>query len=444
MNKVAAVLAAAGGIAALAASANGQTRVTSPGELVAAEYVDAANGLTLDEAVRMALDREPSLRASKHDVDAARGGRVQAALRPNPSLSLGRQDEPAGSDNQTRVEVQWPLDLFRRRGRVAVADRQVAVAESALVDRQRVLAAAVRAKYGEVAAMAREVAVTDALLAVTAGQHDLIAARAEQGAAPPIERDVLRIELQRLQAERALQAGRAAQGLVELARLVGQPPTAAIKIRTTLEALSQSEGAQTAPASDPGSAGSRADVQLARARALVADARIEEARGEGRVDLSLFGMYMRMDSGFMQRGFDPGGELARIQGVFHYVAAGAMISLPLLNRNQGAIASARAERESANAMAEATELTARAEIAAALSRVEHAARGLAAYTEQTRGLARQNVDVVRQTYELGRATVFDVLAEQRRYLDFERAYTVALREAYDARQSLSFARGDIR
>jgi outer membrane protein TolC len=57
-------------------------------------------------------------------------------------------------------------------------------------------------------------------------------------------------------------------------------------------------------------------------------------------------------------------------------------------------------------------------------------------------LARQNFEVVRQTYELGRGTLSDVLAEQRRYLEFENEYTSSLREAFDARTSLEFARGD--
>ena len=63
-------------------------------------------------------------------------------------------------------------------------------------------------------------------------------------------------------------------------------------------------------------------------------------------------------------------------------------------------------------------------------------------TRWYRTLARQNLDVVRQTFGLGRGTVFDVLAEQRRYLDFEQAYTAALAEAWDARASLKRALGD--
>jgi outer membrane protein TolC len=59
-----------------------------------------------------------------------------------------------------------------------------------------------------------------------------------------------------------------------------------------------------------------------------------------------------------------------------------------------------------------------------------------------RTLARQNLNVVQQTFDLGRATVFDVLAEQRRYLEVEQAYTTALREAWEARAVLKRALGE--
>ena len=59
-------------------------------------------------------------------------------------------------------------------------------------------------------------------------------------------------------------------------------------------------------------------------------------------------------------------------------------------------------------------------------------------------LARQNLTVVGQSYELGRVTVFEVLAERRRYLDVERAYTEALRAAYEARTALNRALGERR
>ena len=151
-----------------------------------------------------------------------------------------------------------------------------------------------------------------------------------------------------------------------------------------------------------------------------------------------------MDAGFPQRGVNAQGGLTPVRGVFHYLSAGASVSLPLRNRNQGELASAQAARAGAAARLNAAQLTAEAEVAAAMARDERARSAIAVYTGGARDLARQNLDVVSQTYGLGRATVFDVLGEQRRYLDFEHAYSNALREAYEARTALRRALGDVR
>jgi outer membrane protein TolC len=176
----------------------------------------------------------------------------------------------------------------------------------------------------------------------------------------------------------------------------------------------------------------------------LAEARIDRARREGRFDVSVFGTYMRMDTGFPQLGAVPGGSLERVRGLFHYVGGGATVTLPFLNRNQGDVAAAQAERSGAQARLEAAELMARAEIASASARDGQARHAISLYSSRVRTLARQNLDVVHQTFVLGRATVFDVLTEQRRFLDIERAYTNALREAWDASTTLKRAKGDVR
>ena len=55
--------------------------------------------------------------------------RLQAGLRPNPTVSFDAQQEPGGTDNLSRIEIQWPLDLFRRAGRATVADRELQATE---------------------------------------------------------------------------------------------------------------------------------------------------------------------------------------------------------------------------------------------------------------------------------------------------------------------------
>ena len=155
-------------------------------------------------------------------------------------------------------------------------------------------------------------------------------------------------------------------------------------------------------------------------------------------------MYMRMDAGFPQRGLSDAGALERVRGMFNYLAAGAMVTVPLRNRNQGEIDVARARQSGAQAQLEAARLSANAEVSAAQARDKAARDALSIYSTDARAMARQNLNVVGQTYELGRMTLFDVLTEQRRYLELERAYTDTLREAYEARQALRFVLGDVR
>lgn len=411
---------------------------------LATRHVDPVNGLTLEQAVARALSQEPSLRAARSGIDVARAIRLQAALRPNPSVSFERREEPAGMDNQTAVAVEWPLDLFRKGPRVAVADRELAAVQRAVADRERLLAAEVRMRYGAVLAAIREAAILDEVVATTRRQHELLRSRVDEGAMPPLDRDLLDVELRRLESDRLLLAGRTQAALFELKRAVGMPADAPLTVRDTLEEIVRRESSvATQVLEGPAVIDRRADVREAAARVDVAEAKIDRARADGGFDFSLFANYMRMDAGFPQRGFTPDGGLEPIRGVFHYVSAGARITVPVLDRNQGEVAAARAERAGAASAYEAARLAAAAELAAARARDEHARQAVGACSG-ARTLARQNLTVVGQSYDLGRLTVFDVLAEQRRYLDVERACTEALRAAYEARTALNRALGGVR
>jgi len=422
------------------------TSAQSPGGQapLAGRFVDPANGLSLEQAIARAIEQEPSLRATRSQVELAQGTKSQASLRPNPSVSFEWRDEPGGTDHLATVGVEWPLDLFRRRARVAVAEREVTVAQLSVSDRERLLAAEVRGRYGEVLATIQDLALFDEVVAATQSQFDLLRSRVEQGASPPLERDLLDVELRRVQADRLLQAGRTEAAVFELKRALGMKADATLTMRDSFEALVQRESSVATEIRVASvTVERRADVREAAARVESAAAKIDRAEAEGRVDVSLFGNYMRMDAGFPQRGFAAGGSsVERVRGQFNYWSAGAMVTIPILNRNQGDAATARAERTGAAAAYDAARLAAEAELASARARDERAREAVKIYG--TGALARQNLTVVGQSYDLGRVTVFEVLAERRRYLDVMRAYTETLRAAYEARTALNRAIGERR
>jgi cobalt-zinc-cadmium efflux system outer membrane protein len=264
----------------------------------------------------------------------------------------------------------------------------------------------------------------------------------DEGAIPALDRDRAEVELHRLESERLLLAGEAEALLFELKRLLGARPQEDLLIDGTIDALVEAEEEMGASSDLSKAVAVRPDVLAAEARLRLAEARIEAAADQGQFDMSLFGDYNRMDFSFPQLGVGPSGTLEPIQDVFHSFTFGARFMLPLRNGNEGELAAARADGAGAEALRSARLLAAESEAASALARDSSAWAAVAMYTSSVRELARRNLDVVRESYELGRSTLTDVLIEQRRYLDSERGYTQALKAAFDARTALKRSLGD--
>jgi len=185
----------------------------------------------------------------------------------------------------------------------------------------------------------------------------------------------------------------------------------------------------------------RADLRVAQADAAMARAKILKERAEGRWDASISVNYQRQDFGFALNGITDRGALRPIQDVFHYFGGSVNITLPIRNQNQGNVAAARAEAAGADRRIELAVLTIRQEVEGAFTQYEGAQRSLEIYARGVRDVARQNLDVVRKTYELGRASLLDVVAEQRRYIDIEMGYTDVLKQVYDAAVDIERAVG---
>ena len=400
------------------------------------QFIGAERGLSLTQLVAMALERSPTVLAARARAEVKRGERLQAGVRPNPSLLSDFREEIGGSDRLTMVGLSWPLDLFRKAGRTEVADRNIDIADTELRNTERLLAAAVRSKALQLTAAVRHLAVREQVAQNLAQFRDLVAARAESGAAPPLERDMADVDARRAAAEVLRQRAVAEATLSELKALVGLQPSETLLLRDDLEQLSSTTAPQTT--------GDRADLQLADAQIRVATADLSLIRQYAKPDVTLNTSYMRMSSSFPLFGLDASGAPAPIHGVFHNVSIGAMVTLPFRDRRQGDVAAATARVTAAQRDAEATRLMANAEVAAAKSRVQRLDEALGLYSGGLRDLALKNVDVMRGSYQLGRATLLDVLNETRRLLETETAYTDLLLETLQARIDLATAMGVIR
>ena len=398
--------------------------------LAQAQLAAPASELTIEELVARALADNPDLRATRAEVDAAGGRLRQAGLRPNPELDLGGQ-KALSPDNNLTVTLRVPLDLNDRRGgRVAVAEQDLELRRKQLADRERRLRTDVRMKAGEMLAARRNLQITDELLDVNRTALGVVGNRVREGAAPTIDENLQLVEVNRLDANRQLLSSRVEIATLQLKLLAGMAADAPLTVRgelaTAPPTLERAEAVQRALASRPDLAAARADVAVARAM-------IRKEQAEGRWDASVNVGYMRQDFGFGGlNGLTNSGQTRPIQDTFHYFGGGVTIMLPVLNRNQGNIAAAEAGVRAAERRLEFAMLTTQQEVEAAFAQHEAARRSLEIYERGVRDVARRNLAVVRQSYELGRGSLLDVIAEQRRFIDVETGYTDVLKQVYDA------------
>ena len=191
--------------------------------------------VTVDDLVARALADNPDLHATQAEVDAAHGRLQQAGLRPNPMLDLGVQKNVAGPDNNLTAMVTVPLDLNgRKAGRVGVATGELEMKRTQVADRARRLRAEVRMKAGALLAAQRNLRFTEELLQVNRAALGLLQTRVHQGAAPPLDENLLRVEVNRLEASRRLLASQAEVLALQVKTLVGLGPEAPLALRGDL------------------------------------------------------------------------------------------------------------------------------------------------------------------------------------------------------------------
>jgi cobalt-zinc-cadmium efflux system outer membrane protein len=394
--------------------------------------------VSVDDLVERAVREHPDLQAARLDVEAAAARVRQAALRPNPMVDVGGQ-KALGPDNNLMIGLTVPLDLNgRKEGRVGVAERELDLKRALVAERERRLRADVRMKAGEVLVARRNLAVTTELLETNRQALRLVRDRVREGATPALDENLQLLEVSRLETTDATQRSRLEVASLQLKTVAGLPIDAPLSVSGDLATPVELPDRERALAQG---VANRPDVVAARAEAAMAAARVRKEQAEGRWDASINIGYQRQDFGYDLRGLTASGATKPIQDVFHYFGGGVTVMLPVRNRNQGNVAAAAAETRAAERRQQLVDLTARQEVMAAFAQVEGARRAHELYARGVRDVARRNLDLVRRAYGLGRGSLLDVIAEQRRYIEIENGYTEALKQLYDAMVDLERAVG---
>ena len=108
--------------------------------------------LTLPDAVQLALQKNPLLRAKEREHDATRASETTAGLRPNPTASYSAEQlGSAGVERQYTVALSQTIETGGKRGRrIESARAATRVSEFELADVRRQVTAQVKKAFTDV------------------------------------------------------------------------------------------------------------------------------------------------------------------------------------------------------------------------------------------------------------------------------------------------------
>ncbi len=364
-------------------------------------------GLTLlEEYVAQAERIHPRLRSARESIEMARGHAVQVRLYPNPVIA-GFTPQAAGSDSQWSGTVaQDIVTAGKLRLQQQAALRQVQRTEYEFVRARFDVLSGVRQSFYSLLVAQRRAQIYRMLLEISKRSFDIGTQLVEAGESAKGDVLFLSIEYDRAQV-RVLNA----DVVVETSRR-----ELAAAAAVPRESIPWVEGDLFADLPDFDVPGLQEEVIRANAKPRAAAAEVARARWtldralvQPIPNVNLMGGYQR------QADFPP-----QDQGL-----AQVMMAVPLFDRNQGNIRSARADIAKAQADLRTVELDLAYQTAQIMAEYRTAQRMVAWYEEAILPKARETVRIMQRLYSEGEINFLRLLEAQRILTETELAFVDA-------------------
>jgi cobalt-zinc-cadmium efflux system outer membrane protein len=382
----------------------------------------AANTITLDEAIQLALEHNKNLLATRTTIEQSLHQETTAGLRPNPNLSVSFSSLPLFapqeglknylSDNGSLdIGLGYTFELGGKRGdRIAAARDTTAVTRAQVTDAERALIFQVATQFIGVQLANSTVELARDNLKSFENAVEIGTAKYKSGAIS--ENDYLKIKLQLLQFQTDLQAAQLArvQGLVALRQLVGYETVSAdydVAGPFDYRAVPLNAGDLFKLAAD-----NRPDLLAAHRAVTASKSQVELAQANGIQDLTVGVDYVRQPLG--------GDHTANTASL------GVSMPLAIFDRNQGEIARTKvavtqAELQEAELIGQV-----KADVQNAYENLQENARIAEYYLSGYLEVAKRSRDISEYAYTKGATSLFDFLDAERSYRSTQLAYRQAI------------------
>ena len=386
--------------------------------------VPGSHVLTLNAAIRLALENNPDIRVLSADIASARGEVTTAKTWENPEISIspGFKTIRDPSDTQFHGDFgleqtfEWPGKRALRR---ALAEKNVAVRQLALAGFRSQLAIQVRHAYFTVLATREVVGLREQRLTLAHSFVDAARKKVEGGFAPEFEATKAEVEV--VTAQKSLREAQAKHDAarVTLNTLMGRKPTEPLIVAGALS---------------DGVALPNQFTLLEQALAQNPSIKIQEAEAE-RTGLNLQSIRKSRLPDFK---VGPNLEYTRDEQI---VGFGLSLPLPFWDKKKGEIATATAEQQKALAELDKLRREILRDVTTASQNFSAAKDELAFYTPALRDRLKTALDAAAQNYAEGRMPVLLYLESQRSYFDTEADYFETLQKLCEAQAELESAAG---
>lgn len=397
--------------------------------LLVASPCRAQTPLSLQEAVDTALRSRPDLKASTEQLAAAKGRQQQAGLWSNPEFQFSNENLRPGQHYSQDVDTQavftQRLDVLGKRGaRVALAADDVKHTEAEDQLARRNVVRDVKLAYWA-ARGAQE--TRDLLRASTTNLRQIVDYHTAQLSVGAIsEQDVLRVRLEseRVQIAANLAQIAASRARVRLLQEMGQ---------TALRDLILADALDTRRSPPP--VLSVEQVLAQRIEVKVAAAALDEARSNARLQSVLARPDVDVIYGYKRT------QLPNATSSSNTSVAGVVISLPLLNRNQGNRAASEAEVRREEQLVVDTQMDVRAEFEMARQEYDLRQAELLETLLPLREHAVAIATIAQGAYAQGGTDLLRLIDAQRARIDAELAWVQGMVEYQQSVANLEAAEG---
>ena len=372
--------------------------------------------ITLEELQQMALQNNPTFAQSAANIQAAEGRKKQSGLYPNPTIGYQGEQIRGGSFHggeqgffiQQDIVLGGKLGLNRK-----IFDQELKQAQTEAEEQRLRVVTNVRMSYIQALAAQQMVKLRQNLskLADDAVETSQQLANVGQADTP----DVLESEVEAQQAQLAVTMAEQNQRRVwrALGAVVGNPRLPLMQLEGKLEdtpPVNADELVEKIVNESPA-------VRIAELGVKRAEAVLARAKRESIPDLQLRG-------GMQQNGellSEPNGRPVGLQG---FADVGARI--PIFNRNQGNIATARADGERAKREVERVKLVLRERAASVVQTYTFSQTAVDRYKNQMIPRAQKAYEMYTKKYQSMAAAYPQVLIAQRTLMQLEVSYITAL------------------